>query len=439
MFVHFLDWQPEQIDEYVEWLQRTPSITVVRVNTLRTTVDIVKKHILHVLHNDEYLTTCPAVEIVATLPEIVCIGSLDTSAYDCKPRPDAKEVIVDASCGAAILRGAHIFAPGVLAMQTNTKYDEMVNVYVDLDGCCKKGLSVVYESDAKLFVGIGVAKMQRFQLFGAEKLNGIAIRMIQTTSRVPSIGDGYLSDQFALLQNIPSIVCGRVVDPQPGEHILDMCAAPGNKTTHLAQLMHDTGSIIALDRSERRVAILRENVQRAELKCVQCFTFDATKAIANECSASINGGPPFRAESFDRILLDAPCSGFGNRPLLTSKMSLKALQSYPKLQKKLLDAAAVLVKPGGILVYSTCTVIPAENETNIAWFLEKFGNTFELIAAEPAFGRSGVPNAGLSETDCRKVQNFRPAIHTNDANCMDYDSTGFFICKLRKKTSIQSE
>lgn len=388
------------------------------------------------LHRDEHLTKYPPVDTIAELPEAIRIGSLTR----CLPEPqiNAKEVIVDVTCAAAILRGAHIYAPGVLAMQTNTKYDETVNVYADLDGGCRKGLNCTYESADKHFIGIGLVRMQRFQLFGEEKPNGVAVRMIHTISGVPSIGDSYLNDQFALLQNLPSIICGRVLDPQPGEYVLDMCAAPGNKTTHLAQLMQDTGSIIALDRSERRVSLLRDTVKRFSLGCVQCFTFDATKAVANEEQIT-DMHPPFRPESFDRVLLDAPCSGLGNRPLLATKMTLSALRSYPKLQKKLLDAAAALVKPNGILVYSTCTIIPAENESNIAWFLEKYGNVFELVAAEPIFGRNGLPNVGLSDDACRLVQNFRPALCANDSCNSNWDSTGFFICKLQKKMSVLTE
>lgn len=371
------------------------------------------------------------------LPEVIAIGSLDVSAIPPKPQANAKEVIVDVVCAAAVLRGAHIFAPGILAMQTNTKSDELVNVYADLDGICRKG-TTFYESNGKYFIGMGVVKMQRFQLFGADKLNGIAVRMTQTISGVPSIGDGYLTNSFALLQNLPSIVCGHVVNPQAGEYILDMCAAPGNKTTHLAQLMQNAGTIIALDRSTRRTEILRENLKRFHFDCVQLFTFDATKALTKEITP-LNVGPPYPAETFDRILLDAPCSGFGNRPLLTTKMSIQSLQSYPKLQKKLLDVAAVLLKSNGILVYSTCTIIPAENEMNIAWFLEKYGEYFELISAAPIIGRSGVLNVGLKVDDCQKLQNFRPALYENDVDCTEMDSTGFFICKLRKKSSILVE
>lgn len=135
-----------------------------------------------------------------------------------------------------------------------------------------------------------------------------------------------------------------------------MCASPGNKTTHLAQLMEDTGRLIALDKSPNRVALLKENIKRFKFKCVECFTFDATKAISSQ-SDNDDWSPPFAVETFDKILLDAPCSGLGNRPILCTKMSPKLVASFPKLQRKLLETAIKLLKIGGILVYSTCSVL----------------------------------------------------------------------------------
>lgn len=403
---------------------------------MRTTVDKVQQHISDVITNAKHLPDLPMVESFPSLPEVILIRNIKTNSDD-RFNIEFKEIIVDISCASAVLRGAHIFAPGVLAMQTNTKINELVNVFVDIEGKCKKGLNVVYKSNQKQFIGIGLVKMQRFQLFCSNQMHGIAIEMHRTISTVPSIGDSYLIDQFALLQNLPSIVCARVLNPKTNDRILDMCAAPGNKTTHLAQLMNDIGTIIALDRSDRRVTLLKQNIQRFQINCVQCFTFDATKSISKGCNTSANNiEPPFSEESFDKILLDAPCSGFGNRPILSTKMTPKILDSYPKLQKKLLDVAARLLKIDGILVYSTCTVFPAENESNVAWFLSKYTNQFELVDAKPRFGRYGLINAGLNDEQCKKVQNFRPNIHENDESDLLIDTTGFFICKLRKIAQI---
>lgn len=108
-----------------------------------------------------------------------------------------------------------------------------------------------------------------------------------------------------------------------------------------------------------------------------------------------NFSPPFSQETFDKILLDAPCSGFGNRPILSTKMTKKTRDSFPKIQKKLLDVAVQLLKIDGILVYSTCTVFEAENEMNVAWLLKKYNGKIQLETASPLFGGPGLPNAGI--------------------------------------------
>lgn len=138
-----------------------------------------------------------------------------------------------------------------------------------------------------------------------------------------------------------------------------MCASPGNKTTHIAQLMGDAGLLIALDKSKSRVDVLKRNVERFNLKSIHVYAYDATKAFSKHFEDGWS--PPFTEEKFDKILLDAPCSGLGNRPVLTTKLSTNDLLSFPKLQKKLLDTAVKLLKVNGVLVYSTCSVMGGNN------------------------------------------------------------------------------
>lgn len=312
-----------------------------------------------------------------------------------------KEIIVDASCAAAVLRGAHIYAPGVINMLSGTKLDEIVNVFADLAGTCKKGANKPHQSNQNVFIGIGQVKMQRYQLFNTKgSPSGVAIRMLDNVSNVPCLGSIFSSLNIGILQNLPSIVCGRVLDPQENDTVLDMCAAPGNKTTHIADLMNDRGRIIALDKSPARVRLLESNINEHGATCVQCYAFDGTKAVRiddgiNE-EKSING-PPFNEETFDRILLDAPCSGLGNRPILATTISCKEQRSYPNIQRKLFIAAIRLLKVGGVLVYSTCTIFPSENEEIVAWALQKYGDIIELLPAEPLRGGFGWANTGLSD------------------------------------------
>lgn len=223
-----------------------------------------------------------------------------------------------------------------------------------------------------------------------------------TLSNVPSIGDAYLPAGSAMLQNLPSIVCAHVLNPIRGERVLDMCAAPGNKTTHLAELMKDDGLIIAIDKTPNKLRILEEKIRNYQLNSVKCFAYDSTKLFsrisdANADTIDVNQVmPPFPEQFFDKILLDVPCSALGNRPLLRNNISPKILASYPVVQKKLFKAAFELLKSKGVLVYSTCTVTSAENEEIVAWALKKFDD-IELISADPLVGGPGWSNVGLND------------------------------------------
>lgn len=413
----------------MEWLQQTPKTTVVRVNTLRTSCEAVKIHIEKTLLEATYLPALAIVDKQKDLPEVLLIGSIDGKLLSREPQSDCKEIIVDTSCAAAVLRGSHIYGVGCLAMQSNTKINEIVNVFADLEGKCRRGMNCVYESKHKMYIGIGIVKMQRFEIFH-NCVRGVAVKMIETISGVPSIGSDYLLNKNAILQNLPSIICARVLDPRPYDCILDMCAAPGNKTSHIAQLMQDTGILIALDKSKRRVETLKRNV--IEFECVRCFAFDATKSISDDLNEDILCGPPFMKETFDKILLDGPCSGMGNRPIFSTSLTHSQITSFTKLQKKLMATAAKLLKTGGILVYSTCTIFEAENELNVVWFLDNYAHQFELVEAKPIFGGPGLPTKGLKNEQCQLIQRFGPSLNGNEREDFFNNFIGFFICKFRK-------
>lgn len=413
------------VKDLCEWLCKAPKCTTYRVNLLQTNAEVLKNQLEAELLKK--YPNPPKVHISSQFPELVSVSNLHSvESQSCSPQEGLNEIIVDTSCGASILRGAHIYAPGVMAMRSGTKVGENVNVYTDIEAKCKKGTSAVYESAMKTFLGVGTVRMARYQLFG-ENIDprGIAVEMDHTVSGVPSIGD--LSSPTALLQNFPSIVCGRVLDPQPNETILDMCSAPGNKTTHLAELIKDSGVIIALDKTESKIELVRKKVSERNLESIKCFAFDSTKALAENTEISdITKGPPFPPESFDRILLDAPCSALGNRPLLSCNLNSKMLQSYPKVQRKLFKAAVGLLRKQGILVYSTCTIMESENEGIVRWALDSFPE-LRLIKADPIIGGSGVEGSELTDEERKLVHRFGPEGHNDPI-----DSVGFFIAKFYK-------
>jgi 16S rRNA (cytosine967-C5)-methyltransferase len=174
--------------------------------------------------------------------------------------------------------------------------------------------------------------------------------------------DVHASDAFArgllMPQSRASMTVSRVLDPQPGERVLDLCAAPGAKTTHIAALMDGRGEVVAVEAHAGRAAALEENARRMGADSVSVLAHDARQPA---------GG------AFDRVLLDPPCSDLGtlqSRPDVRWRKDPALIERVATQQADLLEAAAEQVRPGGVLVYSTCTISARENEEQMRSFLE---------------------------------------------------------------------
>ncbi len=155
-------------------------------------------------------------------------------------------------------------------------------------------------------------------------------------------------------QSRAAMAVARAVAPLPGERVLDLCAAPGGKTTHLAALMENEGEIVSVERHAGRAESLRKTAARMGATCVEVVTADARTP------------PP---GPFDRVLIDPPCSDLGtlaSRPDARWRKSPEDVQRLAAIQREILQAAAAVLKPGGTLVYSTCTISAPENEGNAA-------------------------------------------------------------------------
>ena len=173
---------------------------------------------------------------------------------------------------------------------------------------------------------------------------------------------GYAEGHWCVQDRTAQAV-GLLLDPQPGERILDACAAPGGKSTHLAELMANQGEVWAVDRSEGRLRRVGVNAARLGLQCIHTLAADATALAAEK---------PEWLGWFDRILLDAPCSGLGTLARHADarwRISPETITELVPLQRALLESLLPLLKPGGQLVYATCTVHPAENGQLLAGFL----------------------------------------------------------------------
>mgnify|MGYP001214089236 CR=1 FL=1 len=175
---------------------------------------------------------------------------------------------------------------------------------------------------------------------------------------------GY-KDGMWIVQDRSSQWVAPLLLPKGGERILDACAAPGSKTTHLAELTDDNAEILAVDRSDKRLKLLQSNLERLNIKSVKTFKADATRLIDIK---------PSFISYFDKILIDAPCSGIGTlarNPDSRWSLSKEKIKELINLQEKLLENILPLLKKNGTLVYSTCTICPEENNLLIKRFISK--------------------------------------------------------------------
>jgi 16S rRNA (cytosine967-C5)-methyltransferase len=183
-------------------------------------------------------------------------------------------------------------------------------------------------------------------------------------TQLPGFAEGLFT-----VQDLSAAQAVRILDPQPGWAILDLCSAPGTKTTQLAETTRDSARILATDINPDRLDRVRENIARLGLTSVTILPY-----------AQLEEG---QAESFDAVLLDAPCSNTGvlaRRVEARFRLRRKALQELAATQKSLLAKAAGLVKPGGRICYSTCSIQRQENQ-DVREFLTQ-NRRFELVREE---------------------------------------------------------
>ncbi len=229
--------------------------------------------------------------------------------------------------------------------------------------------------------------------------------------------DSSLIDEGKLyIQNEASWVPVAALQARPGDRILDICAAPGGKTSHIAACMSNKGQIVANDNSRARLMKLQSNLARLGAHA-EYTLYDATKL-----TRSIT-------EPFDRILLDAPCSGEGlinlNDPRSLDSWSVAHIRRLATLQKQLIHQAWLLLKPGGRLVYSTCTMAPEENEAVIDWLLRR---NLDAEVIESTTLLEGASTPILQWNDQAYDPRINRAIRLLPANGRE----AFFTCILEK-------
>ncbi|MGK7910613.1 MAG: 16S rRNA (cytosine(967)-C(5))-methyltransferase [Synechococcus sp.] len=199
-----------------------------------------------------------------------------------------------------------------------------------------------------------------------------ALRLQQTVGSITEL-PGY-SDGLWMVQDCSAQQVALLLDPQPGETIVDCCAAPGGKTTHIAELMGDRGTVWGLDKHAGRLRRVKANAKRLQLTCIRTEAVDLT---AHDPEAVAEDSELPQPESCDRVLVDAPCSGLGTLHRHADarwRQQLDTIDNLLDTQADILDRAAQWVKPGGVMVYSTCTIFAPENQEQVERFLETHSN-----------------------------------------------------------------
>ncbi|NEP16901.1 MAG: 16S rRNA (cytosine(967)-C(5))-methyltransferase [Leptolyngbya sp. SIO4C1] len=211
-------------------------------------------------------------------------------------------------------------------------------------------LKVSVDQAAAALQAAGVQTQRLPHLPWALRLSG----KIGNIRQLPGYAEGWWMVQDASAQLVAELL-----NPQPGETVIDACAAPGGKTAHLAELMQDTGALLACDRTASRLKKVQQNQQRLGLTCIQTQVCDSRNQ-------------PQLTATADKVLLDVPCSGLGTLHRHADarwRQQPGSVRDLVQLQKELLAQTATWVKPGGTLVYATCTLHPDENEHQIQQFL----------------------------------------------------------------------
>lgn len=210
------------------------------------------------------------------------------------------------------------------------------------------------------------------------------------------------------VQDISSMLVAHIADPKEGDSIIDVCAAPGGKSLHMAELLHGTGHVEARDLTDYKVNLIQENIERTAMQDMTAVRWDAT--VLDKAAI----------ETADIVIADLPCSGLGvlgKKTDLKYKMTKETQAELITLQRDILSKVQAYVKPNGTLIYSTCTIHKGENMENVHWFLKQYPE-FELVPIQDNLCEE--LKKSIQEEGCLQLL---PGVHQSD---------GFFIAKFRK-------
>jgi 16S rRNA (cytosine967-C5)-methyltransferase len=345
-----------------------------RVNTLKADLNEVFKN----LRSKGF-----QVEMDENIPEAFYVpveGPFDIPIFN-------KHVVVDKFTAESVLQGAHVYAPGII----NCKG-------------LKIGDKVTIVDKFNQEVGSGIARMNETQILQFRR--GLAIQLFYSKYKIPSFRETEEYKKGLIYpQSFPAILTSRILEPKPGEKILDAACAPGGKLSHIIQLMENKGLVIGVDRNRKKIEIVMRNLNRLNCKIATLIIHDSRYLDVDFSSLKV-----------DKCLVDPPCSALGVAPKLFDFTSIKDILNLSNYQKQFIKSASKILKPNGILVYSVCTMTIEECE-EIAKFAEE-KCSLKVESQNFFLGSHGI-NIFLN---AEKLQRFHPHIH----------GLGYFIAKFRK-------
>ena len=287
------------------------------------------------------------------------------------------------------MMGANLYSKGVVKIEDSKAGDDITIVP-------PRGGPVAY----------GLQELDADKIFS--KREGLAVNVLESIYKMPRLRElSVYSEGLLFDQSFPSIIVGHILAPTEGDSVIDMCAAPGGKTTHAAQLMKNKGKILACDRSYNRLKTLQEHAIRLGVRNINLLNTDV-RMLSDEYTLK-----------FDKVILDPPCTSLGHRPKIYDTVEISRSQALSKYQIQLFKTASKIIKPGGYLVYSTCTIPYYENELIVKFACERLGFRIQ----EPLF-KIGLKGEFTEDyPDLSLCCRFYPD---------KQDTPGFFIALLKK-------
>ncbi len=278
-----------------------------------------------------------------------------------------------------------------------------------------------FQKEKPTTIRCNLNQMSKEQLMEELKAEGVKVQEHPYLTYALLIsGYDYLADLKAFqqgafhVQDISSMLVSHIAEPKEGDFCFDVCAAPGGKALHMAELLKGTGHVEARDLTDYKVNLLQDNIMRSGMNNIEAVRWDATVSDENS------------VEKADVVIADLPCSGLGvlgKKTDLKYKMTEQTQEELVKLQRDILSVVQQYVKPGGTLVYSTCTIHEAENMGNVEWFLKE-NPDYKLISIEDRLCDELQSRVLKGESVVREgCLQLLPGVHESD---------GFFIAKFKK-------